>query len=63
MNLVRRMIKRYDLLVNIFTKERERIDVNSMQDIGYGWGGYRMESLHLWGGQCYVSPLSEGTLY
>jgi hypothetical protein len=47
-----------DLLVNIFTKERERIDVNQYNwGWGYGWNPY------LWGGRSYVSSTTEGTLY
>jgi hypothetical protein len=47
-----------DLLVNIFTKERERIDVQCWLGLwmGYGWNPY------LWGGS-YVSSTTEGTLY
>ncbi|MGH2665667.1 DUF4136 domain-containing protein [Flavobacterium sp.] len=51
-----------DLLVNIFTKERERIDVNQFNaGWGYGWGyGWNP---YLWGGRTYVSSSTEGTLY
>jgi hypothetical protein len=51
-----------DLLVNIFTKERERIDVNQYNaGWGYGWGyGWNP---YLWGGRTYVSSYVEGTLY
>jgi hypothetical protein len=51
-----------DLLVNIFTKERERIDVNQYNaGWGYGWGyGWNP---YLWGGRTYVSSTTEGTLY
>jgi hypothetical protein len=51
-----------DLLVNIFTKERERIDVNQFNaGWGYGWGyGWNP---YLWGGRSYVSTSVEGTLY
>jgi hypothetical protein len=51
-----------DLLVNIFTKERERIDVNQYNaGWGYGWGyGWNP---YLWGGRSYVSSTTEGTLY
>lgn len=51
-----------DLLVNIFTKERERIDVDQYYaGWGYGWGyGWNP---YLWGGRTYVSSYTEGTLY
>lgn len=51
-----------DLLVNIFTKERERVDVNQYSaGWGYGWGwGWNP---YIWGGRNYVSTSTEGTLY
>jgi hypothetical protein len=51
-----------DLLVNIFTKEREQIDVNQYNTSwGYGWGwGWNP---YLWGGQTFVSSSTEGTLF
>ena len=51
-----------DLLINIFTKEREQIDVNQYNtNWGYGWGwGWNP---YLWGGQTYVTSSTEGTLY
>ena len=51
-----------DLLVNIFTKERERIDVDQYNaGWGYGWGyGWNP---YLWGGRTFVSSTTEGTLY
>jgi hypothetical protein len=51
-----------DLLINFFTKERERVDVNQYSyGWGYGWGyGWNP---YLWGGQPYVSTSTEGTLY
>jgi len=51
-----------DLLINIFTKERERVDVNQYNaGWGYGWGyGWNP---YLWGGRSYVSTYVEGTLY
>ncbi len=51
-----------DLLVNIFTKEREQIDVNQFNmGWGYGWGwGWNP---YLWGGNSYVSSSTQGTLY
>jgi hypothetical protein len=51
-----------DLLINIFTKEREQIDVNQYNTSwGYGWGyGWNP---YLWGGQTYVTTSTEGTLY
>ncbi|MFV5698465.1 DUF4136 domain-containing protein [Flavobacterium sp. ZT3R17] len=51
-----------DLLINILTKERERVDVNQYNaGWGYGWGwGWNP---YLWGGRTYVSTSTEGTLY
>ncbi|MEZ7499162.1 DUF4136 domain-containing protein [Flavobacterium sp. Arc3] len=51
-----------DILINIFTKERERVDVNQYNaGWGYGWGyGWNP---YLWGGRTYVSTYVEGTLY
>ena len=61
-----------DLLVNIFTKERQEVDLNSYYDYwGYGWGyghGWRGYSYgygypYYWGGHPYVSTEIEGTLF
>ncbi len=51
-----------DLLVNIFTKEREQVDVNQFNaGWGYGWGyGWNP---YLWGGNTSVSSYVEGTLF
>ncbi|HJS00286.1 MAG TPA: DUF4136 domain-containing protein [Flavobacterium sp.] len=51
-----------DLLVNIFTKEREQIDVNQFNmGWGYGWGwGWNP---YFWGGNSYVTSSTQGTLY
>lgn len=52
-----------DLLINILTKERERIDVNQFNaGWGYGWGwGWNP---FLWGGQNTIaSSTIEGTLF
>jgi hypothetical protein len=51
-----------DLMINIFTKEREHLDVNQFNmGWGYGWGwGWNP---YLWGGNTYVSSSTEGTLY
>lgn len=52
-----------DLLVNIFTKSREQVDVNQFNaGWGYGWGwGW---SPWMWGGRSTtVSTSTEGTLY
>jgi hypothetical protein len=51
-----------DLLVNILTKERERLDVDQYYaGWGYGWGwGWNP---YLWGGRTYVTSSTEGTLY
>ena len=50
-----------DLLINIFTKEREKLEVNQFNaGWGYGWGyGWNP---YLWGGRNYVSSPTEGTL-
>lgn len=47
-----------DVLVNIFTKERENVNVHNYgPQWGWGWGPY-------WGGASYnVSTNTEGTLY
>ena len=51
-----------DLLVNIFTKERERVDVTQYNaGWGYGWGyGWNP---YFWGGRTFVTTSTEGTLY
>jgi hypothetical protein len=51
-----------DLLINIFTKERERVDVNQFNSgWGYGWGwGWNP---YMWGGQTYISTSTEGVLF
>ncbi len=52
-----------DVLVNIFTKERERVDVNQFNSgWGYGWGwGWNP---FMWGGQNTIASTStEGTLF
>jgi len=51
-----------DVLVNIFTKAREQVDVNQFNDgWGYGWGfGWNP---YMWGGRTSVSSYTEGTLF
>ena len=51
-----------DLLVNIFTKEREQVEVSQFNaGWGYGWGyGWNP---YMWGGNSTVSSYVEGTLY
>src|SRR5690606_12961590 len=51
-----------DLLVNIFTKAREQVDVNQFNSgWGYGWGyGWNP---YMWGGRTTVSSYTEGTLF
>ena len=51
-----------DLLVNIFTKEREQVEVSQFSaGWGYGWGyGWNP---YMWGGNSTVSSYVEGTLY
>lgn len=50
-----------DLLVSIFTKERERVDVYNNR-FGYGWGWHPWYYGTYYGGNT-VSRTSEGTLY
>jgi hypothetical protein len=55
-----------DLLINIFTKEREEVDVNQYYNgwgYGYGWRGYGYGYPYYWGGYPYVSTSVEGTLF
>lgn len=51
-----------DLLVNIFTKEREQVEVSQFNaGWGYGWGfGW---DPFMWGGNTTVSSFVEGTLF
>ena len=51
-----------DLLVNIFTKEREQVDVNQFNaGFGYGWGfGWNP---FMFGGNSSVNRYTEGTLF
>ncbi|MBC7524304.1 MAG: DUF4136 domain-containing protein [Flavobacterium sp.] len=51
-----------DLLVNIFTKEREQVDVNQFNaGWGFGWGfGW---SPFFYGGNTSINRYTEGTLY
>ena len=52
-----------DMLINIFTKERQQVDVNQFNaGFGYGWGfGWNP---FFWGGnQTAVNQYTEGTLY
>jgi hypothetical protein len=51
-----------DLLINIFTKEREQVDVNQY-NAGWGYGWRWGWNPYLWGGQTYVTTSTEGTLY
>ena len=61
-----------DLLIGIFTKEKEQVDVSSYYGgWGYGWGygygwypywGYGWNPYY-WGGYPYVSTSTEGTLF
>ena len=46
-----------DIIVNIFTKERERVEVYQNYEFGWGWGPY-------WGmGYSNVTTTPEGTLF
>lgn len=52
-----------DLLVNIFTKSREQVNVNQFSaGWGYGWG-WGWNPWMMYGGQTNVSTSTEGTLY
>ncbi len=51
-----------DLLINIFTKEREQVDVN-LYNMGWGYGWRGGWNPYLWGGQNMVNTSIEGTLY
>ncbi len=51
-----------DILINIFTKEREQVNVNQFNagwgyGYGYGWNPY------VWSGQTSINRYTEGTLY
>ncbi len=57
-----------DLLVSIFTKERERVDVYNNFGWGWGWGpGWGFWNPWMWGGAGWggsnVSTRTEGSLY
>ncbi|AWK04599.1 DUF4136 domain-containing protein [Flavobacterium crocinum] len=52
-----------DMLVNIFTKSREQVDVNQFSaGWGYGWG-WGWNPWMMYGNQTTVSTSTEGTLY
>lgn len=52
-----------DLLVNIFTKSREQVNVNQFSaGWGYGWG-WGWNPYMMYGNQTSVSTSTEGTLY
>ncbi|MFC0778898.1 DUF4136 domain-containing protein [Flavobacterium sp. HJSW_4] len=52
-----------DLLINIFTKSREQVDVNQFSaGWGYGWG-WGWNPYMMYGNQTTVSTSTEGTLY
>jgi len=55
-----------DLLVSIFTKEREQLDIYNNSRFAYGWGGYY--NPWIWGpgfgwGGSNVSTRTQGSLY
>jgi hypothetical protein len=53
-----------DLLVNIFTKSREQVNVNQFSaGWGYGWGWGWNPYMMYGGGQPTISTSTEGTLY
>ncbi|MEO8237171.1 MAG: DUF4136 domain-containing protein [Flavobacterium sp.] len=52
-----------DILINIFTKSREQVNVNQFNaGWGYGWG-WGWNPYMMYGGQTSVSTSTEGTLY
>jgi hypothetical protein len=52
-----------DLLINFFTKDRERVDVTQYYN-GWGYGWRYGWNPYMWGGQqSYISTSTEGTLY
>ncbi len=63
--------ERPDLMVSIFTKERERVDVYNNAGWGWGWGwgwgpGWGFWNPWMWGGPGWgnnVSTRTEGSLY
>ncbi|MCG9791283.1 DUF4136 domain-containing protein [Flavobacterium algicola] len=51
-----------DMLINILTKERERLNVNQFNaGWGYGWGW--RNPMFMMGGNSFVNATTEGTLY
>jgi hypothetical protein len=51
-----------DLLINIFTKEKEQVDINQFNNnwgFGWRWGW----DPFMWGGQTTVTRTTEGTLF
>jgi hypothetical protein len=53
-----------DVLVNIFTKARQQVDVNTFNSgWGYGWGYGWNPWMYGYGGNTSVSTYTEGTLF
>lgn len=59
-----------DLLVSIFTKEKEQVDIYNNWGGGFGWGGWGWSPYYWgggwgpgWGGGAYASTRTEGSLY
>ncbi len=59
-----------DLLVSIFTKEKEQVDIYNNWGGGLGWGGWGWSPYYWgggwgpgWGGGAYASTRTEGSLY
>lgn len=63
-----------DLLIGIFTKEKEQVDASYYGGWGFGWGGYGWGGYGYpygrgfgygpyWGGYPYISTSVEGTLF
>jgi len=51
-----------DLLINIFTKAREQVNVNQF-NAGWGYGWSYGWNPYVWGGNTYTYTNTEGTLY
>ncbi len=58
-----------DILVSIFTKEQERVNVYNNNNFGWGWGGWGWGGFGWggwgpgWGGGTQVSTSTQGSLY
>jgi hypothetical protein len=55
-----------DVLINLLTKERERVNVYNNGGFGWGWGGFGWGGFGMnpfWGGGMMTSSYPEGTLF